>query len=101
MTGDWRGRLQAEIDKRGISYRRLSLDAGLGEAYVSELYRLGKDPTIGSLTKIAETLNVSVAYLMTGADVSREGEEFLAILAELPDAEREALRRLIQAARRP
>lgn len=64
---EWRDRLAAKIAETGRSKRDISRAAGLGPNYVSQLFREGRDPTLGSLAAIAAELNVSVSELMGAA----------------------------------
>lgn len=91
MAKTWRDRLGAEIKRQGRSYREVSLSAGLGETYVSELFRSGKDATIGNLQKVCETLGVSFTYITAGVRLTPDVEKVLAQIASVSDEQRALL----------
>lgn len=103
----WLIRLAAEITKRSaggpneISYRRLSIAAGLGPNYVSQLLSDDwKEPSFGNVIKLCDYLGLSITYVVTGADVTQREEELLHQMALLDDQERQQLLGLLRAFRR-
>jgi len=91
MSDAWLSRLKAAVDKDGRTPRAISLAAGLNPNYVGELFHLGKAPTVDKLLKICETLDVSVAWVLTGLNASRQEEEMLALVSGLPEAQQEMI----------
>jgi transcriptional regulator with XRE-family HTH domain len=85
---EWWSRLTAEIGKAkaaGRAYREISVDAGLGVNYVSQMLSKGKMmPGAEAVRRLCKTLGVSITYLFTGADMDPEMEEMLSLLAALP-----------------
>jgi transcriptional regulator with XRE-family HTH domain len=87
----WLSRLVAEIEKcqdggKGTAYRQISISAGLGPNYVSQL--LGenwKTPSFDNVVRLCEALNISITYLVTGAEMTRFDEDLLRQLELLDD----------------
>lgn len=88
---DWKPRLEAAVEASGKSRRAISLAAGMGPGYVHSLLREGKEPTISSLIAICREIGVSATYIVTGQDLSEEGEEFLALLGQASPSQRKAV----------
>jgi len=55
--------LQEECQRRGISLRRLSINAGLSAATVHNILRREYQPTVASLNQLADYLGVKRQYL--------------------------------------
>lgn len=73
MTGEtWRDRLRRHLDEARTNMKTVSLKAGLGETYVRDLLKRGREPGIDKLTAIAHALDVSVGYLL-GEEDERSG----------------------------
>lgn len=89
IAGKWRERLVEAIAADGRPHRAISLAAGLGANYVSQLVTEGRGPTAASLIKLLNTLKVSPTYIITGVEVTPEHDEFLSVLMSL-SAERRA-----------
>lgn len=88
----WLVRLIREIERSKRSMRSISLDAGLGENYIQQMIGVeGKDPGFDSVAKICSTLNTSITYLVTGAQMSHFEEEVLFLLANLDDKSKNSL----------
>lgn len=94
---DWRARLQEAIDRDGRSLRRICIDAGMKPDFLSQLMRNGKDPLVGNFLKICDSLNVSPAYILTGARMDTEGEKLLRLWAKASEAQRQAFLILLDA----
>lgn len=61
-------RLQQALDRSGRSARDVSLRAGLGSTFISELFRNpDRSPTIAKMEAIARALGVDPAWLISGA----------------------------------
>lgn len=102
MKEGWLDRLKEAVEKDGRSPRAISIAAKCGPNYLSEVLTKGKVPGIDRLMRLASTLKVSAAYLLTGAEVSSASEEMLALLAAMPAERQEtmlALARQLRAAR--
>lgn len=102
MVQSWKDRLAKAIDDDGRSMRAISLKAGTGPNYLSEVFSKDKVPGVDKLLKLSAELNVSATFILTGSEVSPESEEMLSILAALPPEERAtmlSLARQLRAAR--
>lgn len=81
--------------------RAISLAAGLGPNYLSEVLTKGKEPGVEKVAKLCAELDISFSWLVTGAAVGPEAEEYLTILQELDAPGRDALQTLARALRKP
>jgi transcriptional regulator with XRE-family HTH domain len=99
MATGWRDRLEKAVKDSGRSYRDISLAAGLGESYVSELFRKDIDPTLGKLQAICDELGVSFTFITQGVRITPEMEELLGVWATLSAGARDALVRQSHAER--
>ncbi len=74
---DIRHRLECEIEKSGKSKRAVSIDAGLGKGYLFSITNEGKDPSVVNLAKICDALDISLAYVLFGLEISPETEALM------------------------
>jgi transcriptional regulator with XRE-family HTH domain len=79
----WRTRLTACLEKDGSSLRSISLQAGLGANYLSQMINDNKEPGIEIVLRLCNILNVSVTYIVTGKELSKLDEELLVLLADV------------------
>lgn len=103
MSEGWLTRLTEAVRSDGRTPRAISLAAGLGPNYLSELLTKGKVPGIDKLLRLCAELNVSATWVLTGAEVTTDGEEMLSLLAELSADQQSTLldlARQLKAARR-
>lgn len=96
MDEKWRDRLARSIEDSGKSKRAISLAAGKGAGYVHSILSEGKEPTIDPLIKICAELNVSINYIIYGYAVTVEDEEFLRLISNIPEREKEAILSLLR-----
>jgi ribonucleoside-diphosphate reductase alpha chain len=96
MDDSWRARLQGILDRDGRSMRDVSLSAGLSAGYLHGILKGGKDSTIDRIAAIADALNVSLAYILIGLEVSPETEKLISLLQSDP-ASRDAVLQLLRA----
>ncbi|MCP4375822.1 MAG: phage repressor protein [bacterium] len=71
MTRDWRDRLQELVDRLvqdGGNPKAASLAAGLNETGIRDLLKKVDDPRIHTLQKVANYFQVSLAWLVEGAE---------------------------------
>lgn len=61
-------RLDRLLEDRDISMKQLSVRSGLSETAVRDILKRKTSPRVGTLSAIASTLNVSVAYLIGEVD---------------------------------
>lgn len=91
MTTMWRDRLRQTLDNSGKSMRAVSMAAGLGDNYLHSILGEGKEPSIDRLLKIADTLNISLAWLLYGIEIGPQEERLLRLYAKLPETQRRAI----------
>lgn len=64
---DARARIQAILDEKGLSARKVSLDAGLSDSMLHKFLTFQTQSiTVDNLEKIAKALGVSLRHLMFG-----------------------------------
>ena len=94
----WQDRLLSAIEADGRSWRAISLAAGLGPHYISQMRQRGTNPTLDAADKLCRVLDISLVYILTGLELDPEGEEFLRLAASRSSSDRrhliELLRRL-------
>jgi len=67
MAGnEWRHRLVAEMESRGLGRTELARAAGLNHTAMRDIIDRGVTPRIDTLGKLARALNISLAYLLEG-----------------------------------
>lgn len=88
---DWRSRLLEAVDKDGRSDRAISLKAKLGPNFVNELRNGDKEPGVNKVIKLAEMLDLSLAFVFSGADVSARDETDLKLFLSLSPDSRQAM----------
>ena len=90
--------------KRKISRYRLARRSGLALSSVSTLLNRKSVPTIYTLDKICQGLGVTLAQFFTAEntrpDLTKEQEEFLAILDEFTDEEKARVAAFMQGMRK-
>lgn len=91
----WRARLQGILDRDGRSMRDVSLSAGLSPGYLHGVLKDGKDSTIDRIAAVAAALDVSLAYILVGLEVSPDTVRLIGLLESDP-ARRDALLRLLR-----
>jgi lambda repressor-like predicted transcriptional regulator len=89
-----RQRLKSAVADKGRSMRSVSIDAGMGPGYLSSVLKEGKEPTVVSLSKICDELDVSFSYILYGMNLSPEAEQIIVLLDENP-AKREGILALL------
>lgn len=81
----WRERLKIAIKESGRSQGDIATSCGLSRGYFTNVFRDGKEPTIGNLILIAREINVSLSKILYGYTVSPETEEILHLIENNPD----------------
>ena len=102
MSENWLTRLSEAVDRDGRTPRAISRSAGLGPNYLGELLK-GKVPGIDKLLRLCAEMNVSATWVLTGAEVTTDGEEMLGHLSKLSADQQTTLldlARQLRAARR-
>lgn len=94
---DWLSRLTSAINATDETHRSLSLRAGLGPNYVNQLVNGQKPtPSAEAIIRLCEALNLSLAYVFAGLELTRETEEVARLYASLGDRQRGALLTLLR-----
>jgi transcriptional regulator with XRE-family HTH domain len=83
MMEAWQKRLEDSVRADGRKPRAISIAAGLGPNYLSEIFTKGKIPSVDNLLKLCAELHVSATFVLTGSEVTPESEEMLSLLAGL------------------
>jgi len=97
-NADWRARLRDAMDRRGMSAREVSLAAGKGQGYVHSILKEGKDPTVDNLVAVCKVLDVTLAEIIYGIEMSPETAEILSLLEGSPET-REGLLKILRNSR--
>lgn len=92
----WRDRLEQAITDRDMSYREVSLAAGLSAGYVQGILRYGKEPTLDRMEKVCAVLNASIPWVLYGVSLTRENREILELLEKKSPATRKGLLALLR-----
>ena len=87
--------LQAELERRGMSARQLSLKAGLGADAIRDLYRKPGGLTLRTATQLAHALNMPLTQL-TGDMEPIESPHLRAVLKRLPADKVELAAKLLE-----
>jgi len=61
-------RVRQVLDARGVNMKRASLEAELGETFVRDLLERDRDPSASKLRQLAQSLGVTLAWLVGDAD---------------------------------
>ena len=91
----WRDRLEAVLQRDGRSMREVSMSANLSHGYLHGILRENKEPTLDRFERICRELDVSVAYVLLGLDLSADTEAILQAI-EGNEARRRALLEFLQ-----
>lgn len=101
MNRDWFPRLLAVIEKDPRSKRKLSQDAGLGDNFVQQMIKNGKQPGAENLQALLDTLGYTkMIYVLTGIELLDEDEGAIRALLSLPAATRQKAKDLFLAIER-
>lgn len=75
----------------------MSLAADLGPNYIQQLVsNPQRSPNFDQMVRLCDMLNVSITYIVTGADISHADEKFLERLRSLNDEQRNRLFGLVE-----
>lgn len=94
--GSWRDRLSDAIARSGRSERSLSIAIGRADGYVHGILKAGKEPGIDSFAALARELNVSLPWLLFGAEMSGNTERLLEVYAALSPSQQADFLRLAE-----
>jgi len=93
---DWLVRLINSVEaykaQHGSSFRSISKASGLGDNFLSQLNAKDwKEPQFGSVVAICRTINVSITYIVTGAEMSPKQELLLQHLSRLSEEQQQSV----------
>ena len=89
MDTNWFPRLLEVIAADPRSKRQLSKDAGLGDNYVQQMIKNGKQPGAENLQSLLDALGYSqMIYILTGIQIAPEDEAAVKALLSLKPATR-------------
>mgnify|MGYP001760061663 CR=1 FL=1 len=100
MHENWKKRLVEAIDADSRPARAISKAAGLGVNFVNELKNTDKDPSVNKVLRLAKELNLSVAQVFLGYELTSDDEYLLSVLRTIPNEQKAALLTALQAAPR-
>jgi transcriptional regulator with XRE-family HTH domain len=96
---EWWTRLREAIEAAktaGRSYQSISAEANVGRNYVQQMIKNGKAPGADVVAKLCRALGVSITYIFTGAKMTPEAEEMLALFSRLDEDAKDNLLRLMK-----
>lgn len=76
----WRTRLEAAVEKDGRALREISIGAGLSHGYLHGILRDNKEPTLDRFIKVCDEIDVSLSYILLGANISKDTEQIVSAL---------------------
>jgi|WetSurMetagenome_2_1015567.scaffolds.fasta_scaffold107983_1 transcriptional regulator with XRE-family HTH domain len=83
-------RMRRARKENDITLDILSQRTGFSKSYLSQIENMKREPTIGTLTKIAYAMNIDALFLISGLQQEAEGREFTVVRANerkvMPDA---------------
>jgi transcriptional regulator with XRE-family HTH domain len=72
MTGEELGKVR---ERAGLTQEQLSFRAGLSRPYISQLERNLKSPTVDTLFRFCEALDVSAVTIIRRVDAARKRKQ--------------------------
>jgi DNA-binding phage protein len=79
------------------SMSSISMDAGFGRNYVSQLIKLRRMPKLGTLEKLCQVLGVAPAWVLFGEEFTPEDEDTIRRIQALPRSKRALLKAVVEA----
>lgn len=68
MREVYKAKLEKVMERRGLGAKPLSKEAGLNETFIRDMFQKGADPSIGKFMKIADALNLPMAFFFDEDD---------------------------------
>jgi hypothetical protein len=99
---DWLVRLisaaEAYIAQHGSSLRAVSKAAGLNGNFLTQLKadEDWREPLFGNVVMLCRAINVSITYIVTGAEMTQGAEVFLSQLARLSEDQQKSVLALLE-----
>lgn len=86
MKDGWFERLVEAIETDSRSMKAISLAAGCGPAYVQQMVRYNKRPTVDRFIKLLKVLGrADSLYIILGADLTQQDEELYQVIVGMTD----------------
>ncbi|CAI9416912.1 hypothetical protein ANOBCDAF_03842 [Pleomorphomonas sp. T1.2MG-36] len=86
MEQTWKSRLELLMRQKGFNMKSLSLKAELGETYVRDILKRGRDPGVEKMRALADVLGVRLNEIMNEPyTITREGDDHGFREAEAPE----------------
>ncbi|MGD0657317.1 MAG: XRE family transcriptional regulator [Syntrophorhabdales bacterium] len=83
-------RMRRARKENDITLDILAQRTGFSKSYLSQIENMKREPTIGTLTKIAYAMSIDALFLISGLQQEAEGKEFTVVRADerkvMPDA---------------
>ena len=96
MESDWIDRLKLAVEMDGRSKRALSLAAGLGPNFLSQLFTSHKEPGVNKFLSILNVLGAEAAlFVVMGLHFDDADEELVNSVLRLPPALRKKALNLV------
>lgn len=96
MTDKWEDRLRECVERDRRSMRAISIAAGKGENYVSQLLKDRGGARLSDLLPLLETLGPSARiYVLTGLNIEPSDVALVEAIAAMPEDARANLRQLV------
>lgn len=98
---DWLVRLISAVDayiaQHGSSLSSVSKAAGLHRNFLTQLKADDwSEPQFGNVVALCRAINVSITYVVTGAELSQNGEVFVSHLARLSEDQQRSVLALLE-----
>lgn len=85
------------IERDGRSDRVICAAIGRSGSYLNGILRGGKEPGIESMVRLAETLNISLSWLMFGIELDGDAEKLLRLFTSLSATRRKSFLQMAEA----
>jgi hypothetical protein len=86
MIEGWKDRLEEMLKADGRSLRAISLKAGTGPNFLSQMFKDGKDPSFPKLASVLDVLgSTATLYVTSGMRLTPEAEAFIRVALSLDD----------------
>ncbi|MCP8895316.1 helix-turn-helix domain-containing protein [Shinella daejeonensis] len=93
MIEGWKDRLEEMLKADGRSLRAISLKAGTGPNFLSQMFKDGKDPSFPKLASVLDVLgSTATLYVTSGMKLTPEAEAFIRLALSLDDQGKKVVR---------
>lgn len=88
-------RIKEERKKYRLTQEKLAEEAGLNDSYIGQIERGSKKPSMESIVKLANTLGITVDYLLQDVVPAKKNALLEEVLAELSKRDDEEIRLIL------